>query len=44
MYLTGLSMGGFGTWALAGAYPDRFAAIIPILLWRSLLNRGSEEH
>lgn len=29
-YLTGLSMGGFGTWSLAAAYPDRFAAIIPI--------------
>lgn len=30
IYLTGLSMGGFGTWAVAGAYPDRFAAIAPI--------------
>ena len=30
IYLTGLSMGGFGTWALATAYPDRFAAIAPI--------------
>jgi predicted peptidase len=30
IYVTGLSMGGFGTWALAGASPDRFAAIIPI--------------
>jgi predicted peptidase len=30
VYVTGLSMGGFGTWALAAAYPDRFAAIIPI--------------
>lgn len=29
-YLTGLSMGGYGTWALAAAYPDRFAAIAPI--------------
>jgi predicted peptidase len=25
-----MSMGGFGTWALAGYSPDRFAAIIPI--------------
>ncbi|MCX5638501.1 MAG: alpha/beta hydrolase-fold protein, partial [Planctomycetota bacterium] len=25
IYLTGLSMGGFGTWTLASAYPDRFA-------------------
>lgn len=30
VYLTGLSMGGFGTWALAAYQPDRFAAIIPI--------------
>jgi predicted peptidase len=30
IYLTGLSMGGFGTWALATAEPDRFAAIAPI--------------
>ncbi|HWD41444.1 MAG TPA: prolyl oligopeptidase family serine peptidase [Fimbriimonas sp.] len=29
-YLTGLSMGGFGTWALAIANPKRFAAIAPI--------------
>ncbi len=29
-YLTGLSMGGYGTWALASAYPERFAAIAPI--------------
>ena len=30
IYLTGLSMGGYGTWALASKYPDRFAAIVPI--------------
>jgi predicted peptidase len=30
VYLTGLSMGGFGTWATAIRYPDRFAAIAPI--------------
>jgi len=30
IYLTGLSMGGFGTWRLAPAYPERFAAIVPI--------------
>ncbi len=29
-YLTGLSMGGYGTWALAAKYPDRFAAIAPV--------------
>ena len=30
VYVTGLSMGGYGTWALAGDYADRFAAIAPI--------------
>jgi predicted peptidase len=30
VYVTGLSMGGFGTWALAVAQPKRFAAIAPI--------------
>ncbi|MEI7683834.1 MAG: alpha/beta hydrolase-fold protein [Planctomycetota bacterium] len=29
-YLTGLSMGGFGTWSMAAAHPDRWAAIAPI--------------
>jgi len=29
MYVTGLSMGGYGTWSLAIAYPQRFAAIVP---------------
>lgn len=30
IYVTGLSMGGFGTWRLAFEYPFRFAAIAPI--------------
>ena len=30
VYVTGLSMGGYGTWALAGDYANRFAAIAPI--------------
>lgn len=30
IYITGLSMGGFGTWALAAAIPGRVAAIAPI--------------
>ena len=30
VYLTGLSMGGYGVWHLALAHPDRFAAIVPI--------------
>jgi predicted peptidase len=30
IYVTGLSMGGFGTWTLAAYQPDRFAALAPI--------------
>jgi predicted peptidase len=30
VYVTGLSMGGFGTWRLAAYAPHRFAAIAPI--------------
>lgn len=30
VYLTGLSMGGTGTWNFAASEPDRWAAIIPI--------------
>jgi predicted peptidase len=30
IYVTGLSMGGFGTWDLAAHEPQRFAAIAPI--------------
>lgn len=30
MYLTGLSMGGFGAWNLLMCYPDLFAAAIPL--------------
>ena len=30
IYLTGLSMGGYGSWDLAARQPERFAAILPI--------------
>ena len=30
VYLTGLSMGGYGTWELAARQPQRFAAVVPI--------------
>ena len=30
VYLTGLSMGGFGAWDLAARMPERFAAVLPI--------------
>ena len=28
--LTGLSMGGYGTWSHAAAFPDKWAAIVPV--------------
>jgi len=30
IYLTGLSMGGFGSWSLACQFPEQFAAVAPI--------------
>jgi len=30
VYLTGLSMGGYGTWSLGLTHPEKFAAIVPI--------------
>lgn len=30
VYLTGLSMGGYGTWEMSLEFPDRFAAIAPM--------------
>jgi predicted peptidase len=30
VYLTGLSMGGFGAWSMGIAYPDTFASVVPI--------------
>ena len=30
VYLTGLSMGGFGSWALSAMHPKKFAAVVPI--------------
>jgi predicted peptidase len=30
LYVTGLSMGGSGTWSLVSAYPDKFAAAMPL--------------
>jgi len=29
-YLTGFSMGGYGTWSIAAKYPNRFAAIVVV--------------
>lgn len=30
VYLSGLSMGGYGTFYFGGKYPDRFAALVPV--------------
>ena len=30
LYLSGWSLGGYGTWQIAAAYPNRFAALVPI--------------
>lgn len=30
IYITGLSMGGYGTWSMLAKYPDKFAAAVPI--------------
>jgi len=30
IYLTGLSMGGYGTWEIAARYPEKFACAVPI--------------
>ena len=40
VYLTGLSMGGNGTWYLAYSFPDRFAAVAPICGFVTLLGGG----
>ena len=31
VYLTGISIGGNGTWAYGLKYPDRFAALVPVM-------------
>jgi predicted peptidase len=31
VYLTGISLGGFGTWYLAAHHPEKFAAIAPVV-------------
>ncbi len=30
IHLTGISMGGYGTWSLALAHPERWASVVPI--------------
>lgn len=38
IYLTGLSMGGYGTWKLGLSHPDKFAAIAPICGGASMID------
>ncbi len=42
IYLTGLSLGGFGVWRTAGAYPEVFAAILPICSGGSALSQACD--
>ena len=38
VYITGLSLGGFGAWTTLGAYPEVFAAALPICAGGSALS------
>ena len=40
IYITGLSLGGYGTWTTLGAYPDVFAAAVPICSGGSALSKA----
>lgn len=39
VYLSGISMGGYGAWYMAMAYPDMFAGLVPVcgggMLWNA---------
>lgn len=40
IYITGLSLGGFGTWTTLAAYPDVFAAALPICSGGNALSKA----
>lgn len=40
IYITGLSLGGFGAWTTLGAYPQTFAAAVPICAGGNALNKA----
>ncbi len=44
IYITGLSMGGYGTWYLLTRYPDIFAAAVPICGGGDILQAGKFKH
>jgi len=41
IYLTGLSLGGFGVWRTAGDYPQLFAAIAPVCAGGNAMDKAS---
>ena len=43
-YLTGLSLGGQGTWDLAAKYPGKFAAVVPVCGRVLLSEKQRKEH
>lgn len=40
IYITGLSLGGFGVWTTLGAYPDVFAGAVPICSGGNALSKA----
>lgn len=40
IYITGLSLGGFGAWTTLGAYPEVFAAALPICAGGNALSKA----
>lgn len=44
IYVTGLSMGGHGTWSLAIEQPNRFAAIAPVCGWADTSKASTIAH
>ncbi len=40
IYLTGLSLGGFGVWQTVGEYPDVFAAVVAVCSGGNVLNKA----
>ena len=41
VYVTGLSMGGFGTWELIQRYPEKFSAAVPVCGGGDLMQCGN---
>ena len=43
LYLTGLSLGGYGTWSIAAEHPGKFAALAPVCGGIRRPRRGAAE-